>query len=156
MDTTITLLKTLFQASLGGTIKNYYIGDPVLIPESALPCIAISPEQTITTFADSARDQREHTISIALIIDARKYFNSMPNEMVGTRYLMETMSKEDADGTINGNSLLGILRANLTLSSNRMIDADTTIDYTLRRRTEELITLEAVATVKVIHISSRT
>jgi len=155
METTINELKTLLQAKLSGTIRSFYIGDPILLPESAMPCIAISPNRSNITLADNQRDNREHTITVALIIDARQYFNATPDKMVGTTFLMETMAKEDSDTTINANTILGVIRENLTLSTNRFITETTTIDYTTRRRTEDLITLEAVVTLTVEQISNR-
>lgn len=155
MQTTIALIKTLLESSLKGRIKNFYIGDPIIIPESSMPCISISPNATAVDVADNVRDIRTHTIDIALIIDARQYFNKTPNEMVGTTFLMELMSKENSDGTIDPSSILGIIRDNLTLSTNRFMGNEVSIDYTTRRRTEDLITLEAVATIRAEHISNR-
>jgi len=155
METTINKLKTLLQSKLTGPISSFYIGDPILLPESAMPCIAISPNKSDITVADNQRDNREHTIDIALIIDARQYFNATPDKMVGTSFLMEMMEKENADLTINSNTILGLLRENLSLSTNRSIIDISTIDYTTRRRTTDLITLEAVLTVVVTLISNR-
>jgi hypothetical protein len=155
MDKTIILLNTLLKTKLGGKIKSFYVGDPILIPDSAMPCIAICPVSSNITIADNARDVRVHKIQISLIIDARKYFNSTPNEMVGTTFLMETMSKELDAGTIDPASMLGVIRGNLTLSTNRFISNDVNIDYTTRRRNEDLITLESILTLEVSHFGDR-
>ena len=155
METTIKLLKAILEAKLKGKIKFFYVGDPILIPDSALPCTSISPANTEIDIIDNQRDKREHKIQISLIIDARKYFNMTPNEMIGTTFLMETMSKENTDGSIDASSILGILRDNLTLSLNRFISNEISIDYTTRRRTEDLITLESILTLTVSHISNR-
>lgn len=155
MDKTISLLSTLLKAKLAGKIKSFYVGDPILIPESAMPCISVSPESTTTDISDNQRDVRTHKIQIALILDARKYFNTTPNEMVGTVFLTETMSKELTDGSIDASSILGIIRDNLTISTNRFVSNEVVIDYTTRRRTEDLITIEAIMTIEVQHISNR-
>lgn len=155
MDKTISLLITLLKTKLRGEIKSFYVGDPIMIPESAMPCISISPHSTTANVADNQRDSRVHKIDISLIIDARKYFNATPQTMVGTTFLMETMSKESADGSVAANSILGIIRDNLSLSTNRFVSNEVVIDYTTRRRTEDLITLEAIMSVEVEHISNR-
>ena len=155
MDTTITLLKTLLQTKLQGKIKSFYVGDPILIPDSALPCISISPNSTSTDIADNQRDIHTHKIDISLIVDARQFFGKMPNEMVGTSYLMETMSKENTDGSLNSNSILGVIRDNLSLATNRFISNQVSIDYTTRRRTEDLITIETIASIEVQQIGNR-
>ena len=155
MDKTVLLIRELLRQKLGGKIKSFYIGDPLLIPDAALPCISVAPSETSVNVTDSMRDIRSHQIDIALIIDARKYFSSMPETMVGTTFIMETMSKELEDGSIDPASIIGILRDNLTLGSNRFVSNEVTVDYTTRRRTEDLITLEAVATIHVEHITNR-
>ena len=155
MDKTISLLKEALKAKLGGKIKSWYVGDPVLIPDSAMPCIAISPNSSEISIADNQRDNRTHKIDISVIVDARQYFGSTPLEMVGTTFLMETMSKENTDGTIDAATVLGVIRDNMQLSTNRFMTGSVTIDYTTRRRTEDLITIESICTIEITHISSR-
>ena len=155
MDKTISLLKEALKAKLGGKIKSWYVGDPVLIPDSAMPCITISPNSSAITVADNQRDNRTHKIDISVIVDARQYFGSTPLEMVGTTFLMETMSKENTDGTIDAATVLGVIRDNMQLSTNRFMTGSVTIDYTTRRRTEDLITIESICTIEITHISSR-
>lgn len=155
MKASINLIKTQLESKLKGKIKSFYVGDPIYIPESAMPCISISPNNTQTEMMDNQRDGRIHTIDVALIVDARKYFGKMPNEMVGTSYLLETMAEEDADGTINDSTILGVIRSNLSLGTNRIITNVTSIDYSTRRRTEDLVTLEAILTLEVTQISNR-
>lgn len=151
----IELIKTKLEAKLSGKIRNFYIGDPWIIPTSSLPCIIINPISTETDFADNARDVHIHTIEISLVIDARQYFNKTPNEMVGTRFLVETMEKEDSLGNIDATTICDILRSNLDLGTNRFIDNISNIDYTIRKRTEDLITLEAVARLNAKKITIR-
>lgn len=155
MEATINLIKTRLENVLKGKVKSFYIGDPMLIPESAMPCISVSPNRSDFEILDNARDGRTHTINVALIIDARQFFDATPAKMVGTTFLMEIMQKEDADGTINDNTILGSLRSNLTLGTNRFITNISSVDYTTRRRTEDLVTLEAVATIEIEQISNR-
>ena len=155
MDKTISLLKEALKAKLGGKIKSWYVGDPVLIPDSAMPCISISPNSSAIIIADNQRDSRTHKIDISVIVDARQYFGSTPLEMVGTTFLMETMSKENTDGTIDAATVLGVIRDNMQLSTNRFMTGSVTIDYTTRRRTEDLITIESICTIEITHISSR-
>lgn len=155
MKTSILLLKTKLENKLKGRIKSFYVGDCWLIPESAMPCIAISPDRTETTVIDNQRDSHNHYINIALIIDARQYFNATPDKMVGTVFLMDTMEGELSDGTIDPASIQGVIRDNLDLGSNRYIQNVSSVDYTVRRRTEELITLEAIAHLQIEYLINR-
>ena len=155
MKKSIEILKTKLESKLKGKVKGFYIGDPWLIPESVMPAIAISPSKTETDIIDNSRDNHVHYVDVALIVDARQFFDATPDKMVGTVFLMETMEGEASDGTIDPNTILGILRDNLTLASNRHIQNISSIDYTVRRRTQELITLEVVAHLQIEYIVNR-
>jgi len=156
MKQTILKIKTLLETKLKTRVKFFYIGDPYLIPESAMPCIIIEPVGTETDVADNTRDVHHQNITITYLIDARDYFNKQPEEMVGFSALMEMMENENSDGSIDSNSMLGILRENLTLDTNRYISNITNIDYTVRKREEQLITLETTISLVVDHYINRT
>ena len=155
MKTSINLLKTQLETKLKGKVRAFYVGDPFIIPESLLPCIMINPIRTETNIIDNQRDSHIHNKEISLIVDARQYFDATPAQMVGTQFLMETMEGEDASGSIDEPTILGVLRRNLDLGSNRIIQNISAIDYTVRRRTEELITLESVASLQIEYIVNR-
>ena len=155
MKLSINLLKTKLEAELKGKVKAFYVGDPWIIPESLLPCIMINPIRTETNIIDNQRDSHVHNIEISLIVDARQYFDATPENMVGTQFLMETMEGETSGGSIDTPTILGVLRRNLDLGSNRFIQNISAIDYTVRRRTEELITLESVATLQIEYLVNR-
>lgn len=149
MKTSIDLLKNKFELEMKGKIKAFYIGDPWQIPASSLPCLMIAPDNTESDIADNARDIHTHNIVVSFIIDARQYLNATPGEMVGTTFLMETMGSESSSGTPGDATILGVIRDNLNLDTNRFIKNISSVDYTTRRRTEELITLEVTAHIAV-------
>ncbi len=155
MNKSILLLKTALEQKLKGKVKAFYVGDPFIIPESLMPCIMINPLKTESNIIDNQRDAHVHNIEVSLIVDARQYFDATPEKMVGTQFLMETMEGETTTGTIDAVTILGVLRQNLDLGSNRFIENVSAIDYSVRRRTEELITLESVATLQIQYIVNR-
>jgi len=155
MKKSIELLKTKLESKLKGRVKSFYIGDPWILPESSMPCIMINPNTTETNILDNQRDTHSHNIDVSLIIDARQFFDATPEKMVGTVFLMDIMEAELSDGSIDPASILGILRDNLNLGTNRFIKNISSIDYTVRRRTEELITLEVVAHLQIEYLISR-
>jgi len=155
MKKSIELLKTKLEEELRGKIKSFYVGDPWIIPESFMPALMISPNRTESNVIDNQRDSHNHFIDISLVIDARQYFSATPEKMVGTVFLMDTMEGEAADGSIESASILGVLRENLDISTNRFIKNISSIDYTVRRRTEELITLEAIAHLEIEYLINR-
>ena len=155
MKKSIELLKTKLEAKLKGKVKGFYIGDPWIIPESLMPAIMISPDRTETNILDNQRDTHNNYVDVSLIIDARQFFDATPDKMVGTVFLMDTMEAEMSDGTIDPASILGVLRDNLDIGTNRFIRNISSIDYTVRRRTEELITLEVVAHLQIEYLINR-
>lgn len=155
MKKSIELIKEKLEDKMRGKIKSFYIGDPWLLPESLMPAIMINPDRTETDVIDNTRDSHIHYIDVSLIIDARQFFDATPEKMVGTVFLMETMEGEITDGTIDTASILGILRDNLDLGTNRFIQNVSSIDYTVRRRTEELITLEVIAHMQIEYLINR-
>ena len=154
MKTSIELLKTALEEKIKGVVNSIYVGDPYILPDSVMPCLIINPVNSETSVFDNARDLHEHSITISLVIDARQYFNATPDKMVGTVFLMDTMAGETS-GIINANSIIGILRNNLNLDTNRFIDNISSVDYTTRKRTEDLSTLEAVCNLTIQRIITR-
>jgi hypothetical protein len=155
MKQSIELIKTKLESKLRGKVKGFYVGDPWMIPSSSMPCLMICPNRTETNILDNQRDTHIHYIDISLVVDARQFFDATPEKMVGTVFLMDTMEGELSDGTIDSASVQGVLRDNLNLSSNRHIQNISSVDYTVRRRTEELITLEVVAHLQVEYLINR-
>lgn len=155
MKKSLEILKTRLEPRLKGKVKAFFIGDPPIIPESYLPCIVLNPTRTETDIVDNGRDLHKHNIDIHIVIDARQYFDATPEKMVGSIFLMETMENEDVNGNIDSNSILGVLRDNLDLGTNRYIENISAIDYTVRKRTEDLITLEAILHLEIHYIINR-
>ena len=108
-----------------------------------------------TNILNNQRDEHTHFINVSLVIDAQTYFNATPDTMVGTEFLMETMEGEDSNGNISSNTILGVLRENLNLDSNRKISNISSIDYTVRQRTDSLITLEVAANLEIVYFINR-
>lgn len=154
MKKSIEALQAVLKDKLSGTIKSFYIGDPAIFPDSAMPLLIINPVRTETTIIDNARDMHSHAVTISLVIDARQYFNATPDAMVGTIFLMDTMEGESSDA-IDDSTVVGVLRSNLTLETNRFIDNISSIDYTTRQRTEDLITLEATSHLTIQYVVTR-
>lgn len=155
MRKSIDSIKTLLEAKLRGPVKSFYVGDPWIFPISVLPALMICPNHTDTDIIDNQRDSHTHFIDISLVIDAMQFFNATPDTMVGTDFLMKTMENELSDGTIDPNSILGVLRDNLDLETNRHISNISSIDYAVRRRAEDLITLEAACKIEVQYFINR-
>ena len=155
MYDTLTAIKKLLETTFGSVIKSYFIDDPNLIPASSLPCLAVSPISTDISLADIARDLYTYTVDVILIINAMDEINKVGKEIVGTKFLTETMEKMNMDGSVNDSTILYTLRKNLTLGPNWYIGNVKKIDYSLKIRSEQLITKEAAMQIQVLRIVNR-
>jgi len=155
MYQTLIKIRDLLKDSLKGKIKYFFIDDPNLIPQGALPCIAITPVSTDTDIADTGRDVHTRTIDIFLIINAKDELNKFAKEVVGTQFLCDIMEGEDENGNLKNYTILYILRKNLDLGDNWMIQNVSSVDYGMRERPEQGLTKEASIRIMVARISTR-
>jgi len=131
------------------SVKNYYIGDPVLIPASYLPCITIDQVSTAVKTLDSARDIYTTNVQLSYIMDIRSDFNKRPDEVIGTTTLREVMEGRDASGDLKTNSIVYLLTKNWDLGSDWKINNEYNINYAEKARWEQLITREAILTFSI-------
>lgn len=152
------ILKTIesaLRSRFKSQIKTFVIGDPVLIPESNLPCIAVVPVTTSITIADVSRDLATHSIEVILIINAKNELSGKANQIVGTEFLTETMEQVDSVGNLSEHSILSVIRENLRIESNLEIANENTIDYGIEMRGEQFFTREARLRFDVMRINTR-
>jgi len=159
MILTCEKLKILMEATFGDSIHEYFIDDPSLVAFSALPCLSIAPVSTDIDIIDTARDTWTYAIDIILIINAKDELNKYKQEIVGTRYLTETMEGKTTAGVLRPNTILYVLRNNLRLGDNWYINNIASIDYSLRTRItergEQFVTKEATLRLSVVRIQNR-
>ena len=80
MKNVILAIKELLEASVADNdsplsdIKKVFFGDPMIIPESDLPAIAIQPVSTDYVMRGSRYDQKQHTVEIRLVYNQKQYF----------------------------------------------------------------------------------
>lgn len=80
MKNVILAIKELLEASVADSnsplhnIKKVFFGDPMVIPESDLPAIAIQPVSTDYVMRGSRYDQKQHTVEVRLVYNQKQYF----------------------------------------------------------------------------------
>ena len=151
----LTTLRTRVKNQLGKKIKHYHLDDPNLINVSALPCIAITPVSTEIDIADTSRDKYTHIVDIFIIINALTELKRAPNEMVGMQFLTKIAEEKESNGTPKPNTVIYALRNDLGIADNLFIDNIGNINYGMRDRNEQVITLEASVRVSVTRILNR-
>ena len=158
MYLTLLKIKSSIEDVLGSSIKEYIIDDPNLVPKSALPCLAIAPTSTDINIADNQRDNWTYNIDVILIIDASRELKKYKQEVVGTQYLIEKMEGKSSTGVLQANTILYILRDDLTLGANWNIGNIGTIDYSLRTRgsvPDQFVVKEARLGITVVRTQNR-
>lgn len=122
-------------------IIQVYKGDPIAIPSVNMPAIAINPEQTTLQTLSTCEDVKIQQISIVVIIDARKYFNSSDIE-TGLFEIAKIMEEEDSSGDTKNDTIVGAVRKYLYNDSDYVYKtSDEVINYGFRER--EFPTIEA-------------
>ena len=153
-------IRDLIKDTFGDLFKGYWIDSPNLVIFSELPALFVAPITSSINVADTGRDEQTYTIDLGIIIDAKQELLKYKKEMVGTQFLTEIMEAKDSSGQLNTNTILYVLRNNLTLGSNWMMGNTTSIDYSLNRRVapegNQWVTKEAVCRFSIIRFTTRT
>jgi len=152
-------IRDLLKATFGNSFVDYIIDDPNLVPLSQLPCICVVPVSTSIDIADNQRDIFTHIIDVIIIIDAKQELVKYKKEMIGTQFLTEKMESRNSSGTLMSNTILYVLRSNLSLGSNWYINNISNINYSLKLRgstPNQFVTKESSCRLEIIEIGNRT
>ena len=145
-------------------IKMFYQGDPVKIPNSALPCCIISKRATAVGQITNSQDEHEVGLNITIVTDIREELstdNDGANLAPGIAKLYELVEGRDANYKLKADSILNILRTNQLVDSANNLRTDlkttTRIDYgqTLRQRNPAMWSVEARVEIIVNFIQIR-
>jgi len=148
-------IRAKVQSALGNKIKLYFLDDPKLIQMSSLPCVSIVPIRTDINVADTARDEYRYTIDVYLIINALTELNKVKKEMVGMKFLTTLMEEKKTTGALKENTILYALRNDMKIDTNWYVENVSSIDYSVRVRSEQAVTLESWARLTVVRIITR-
>ena len=141
MDKIILAIQQLLNTAVAvisspiGDIKRVFYGDPVIIPESDLPSLAIQRIWTEYIQRGSRYDQKVHTVEIRLIYNAKDYFKSSYAD-VNKVFAVEKSIKQIEDSSsrsVLANTVCGVIQKNQRLPYNSVFMADlsriTTVTY---------------------------
>lgn len=141
--------RTLLEAALKDKIRYYYVGDPIILPNDVTEhgAIIISPTNTEFSVADTGRDDKRLGLTVTVVKDMRQEFNKTPQEVVGTKWLVEIMEGTDDSGNLRTDTVAYVLRSNLdTLGEN----ADLSIRYGIRSGENQApVAWSAIATISL-------
>lgn len=136
--------------------RPFYDGDPVAIPASRLPTIAIEMTASGIDEGPTGHDSHLDTLTIKVIVDKRADFNKQPAEVVAQKTLRDFVKGVDDDGNLKSNSIVGVLRKYLSLDSS-VLDQLISIDFSVVKR-EDMLSEEAwlsFTTESLVEMSGR-
>jgi len=136
--------------------RPFYDGDPVVIPASRLPTIAIEMSDSTIDEGPTGYDGHLDTLTIKVIVNKRPDFNKQQGEVVAQKTLRDYVKGVDSSGNLKLNSIVGVLRKHLTLNSS-VLDQLIKIDFSVIKR-EEILTEEAwisLTVESIVGMSSR-
>lgn len=128
-------------------IKEFYHGDPLIIPRSNLPSCIISKATTSIADENMAEDMHRLNLVITVVTDIRQDFNIEDGLVAGWSSLYDILEGRLENGTLKSTSITDILKSNANLGYDAQIDVDVPlrIDYglTVGKRGERTIAVEA-------------
>ncbi len=152
MEKSIIAIKSLLENSVSqagqplSDIKKVFFGDPVTIPESDLPALAVLPISTDYNLRGSRYDEKIQNVEIRLVYNAKAYFgqSGLQNDKVfavedamkkvemsnddhettaftvcGTIQKNPTLPYTDGGNTFNACEIAQVTNVNYALSTNR-------------------------------------
>jgi len=152
-------LLQLFMDKFGDTFHGYYEGDPIVLPQSKMPCLIISEPETLYDTGPTGMDEVTHQILIQIVYNKKDDFGK-PDSVATLENTVDTIAqgRSETTGYFLPNSFMGILRGNFTLD-NLMVDNVGSVRKGVVPRTEELLTVEAhiqVTFKELVAIDART
>lgn len=147
--TVVETIRDLFKDGFGDQFRTYRIGDPIEIGESMLPAIFVTESSVSFTQDATGYDALSHNIVIQVVLNKKDDLgrpddgNTLDLELDNLLY-----GRDETTGEYLVNSVVGILRKNLTLG-NLSIDTVSDIRKEFVIRPAEKVTVEANVEVTV-------
>ncbi len=133
--------------------RPFYDGDPIAVPKSLMPTIAVMLENEDVDLGATGFDKRLYTITIKVIVNKESDFNKEPAQVVAHRTLRDFVEGVDE---IKDNSIISILRKNFTLNREVLNQMIRVVYNTIKR--EDIISEEAWITFtleKAVQVQER-
>ena len=124
MNRVMDALKELYDTAVAvsgwplADINSVYYWDPMQIPESSLPALAIQPIGTEYNDRGSKYDEKICIVEIRLIYNQKSFYKTDPTiakKVYAIEKAIEQVEKTDTDWTTMSNSVCGVIQQNKTL-----------------------------------------
>lgn len=148
IDRLKTTIPTVVDA---GGIKKFYYGDPDLIPAHDLPAIIVEQTSDLTENGSVAEHDVIDTVIVKVLVNKKDDWTGTANENTESTHkkLRAFVGIPDATKRYPKNSVKGALIG--TLAGDMRIMRDSSVEYGIQPRPEDVLTAEAHVTVRVEH-----
>ena len=148
MEDIISQVKTILEGNVSPELKRpFFDGDPIIVSKSHMPTIAVVLSRTSIDTGPTGYDKYIYTLIIKIIVNKEEDFNKEPAQVVAHKTL-RNFAEGIKSGIIDEQSVIGVLRKNLTLNGS-ILNQVITIDYNTVNR-EDIITEEAWITLTIL------
>jgi hypothetical protein len=129
-------------------IKEYYYGDPLVIPVSSMPALIIENRGVGINQGATGLDEISPVYAIKLVMSKKDELGKTANEMACQRTLADILMKRNSDNNYFTTSIIGILRKYFTLGQT-INDQEIAVEFFTAAR-GDLITeeLELIINIK--------
>lgn len=147
MEDIVKTVITLLEDEVSPDLKRpFFDGDPVVIPKSSMPTIAVMLESEDIDLGPTGFDKRLYTLTIKVIVNKESDFNKEPAQVVAHKTLRDFVEGIE-NGSIKDNSIVTILRKNFTLSGEILNQLIKVVYNTIKR--EDIVSEESWITFTV-------
>ncbi len=146
----VELILEYMKDAYGDQFRAYFEGDPGDIPETLLPCMAVSKTRGTSNPGPTGTQDVTEEILIQVIVNKKADFGAAvayPKvDMTNRRLRILAEGRDNATAAYLETSICGILSKNITLGQN-VLQMTISTDYQLALRGHDMITSEAHVTV---------
>jgi hypothetical protein len=128
VNTATALLNLLKAKYKDGTVKSFYEGDPIQIPDAAYPAIIVEKISARVGVDASGMDKMIENLVIKIVMNKKEDLGQDDTVDMTERKLREFVEGRDDNGLYASNTILNLIRTMLTLEG-RVVNNDTNISY---------------------------
>lgn len=129
------------------SLQSYYEGDPISIPKANLPCVVVESVGANVTADATGTDLFIQQILIKVILNKQDDAGASDDvDLTERRLRIMVQGRDSTTGQYLPQTILGILRTNLTMS-NVDLSNEIAIAYDIDIRPDQIVTSEAHITV---------
>lgn len=159
MNAICSALLTLLSTTFSTTFVRYFHGKQDVIAVDDLPILMIYPISTKQSHSGTIRDNAEYRIAVEIQVNLKNYYDNTSGQGTALDSLaaVEALIEDrETDGDLKTSTVMGIINANLSVSSKVLYTDNMEVDYSITRVDNNIQRLKAVVTFSAYDRPNRT